>query len=288
MTRLVTARLHEPYVASAPAEILDRLRSRMLKAAQTKDTLGLRFAVIPGEILSERIVVNGLYEREYLIPLARVLEDNAQHFMQSCALDVGANIGNHACFLARQFGQVIAFEPGETAFHLLAANINLNELHNVEIVQAGLADKEGDLIFTENRQGNLGDSGFVTSNSGMSQPVRVLRGDDYLDGVSHLPVGFIKIDVQGFETQVIHGLMSTIMDSQPVIQFENNYVDASAYELLLSLGIYDFFAFQEAQMIFTNKHLRRLTRILRNRVWLTPYRGDTGYQDILAIPKTSY
>ena len=280
-------RIGEQYSVSSLAETAQRVRGRFLRLARARDTLGLRFAVIPGDAVSDVIVSNGLYEKEYLLPLAAIFESNAAHFAAARALDVGANIGNHACFLARFFADVIAFEPGTTAYHLLQGNIGLNRLGNVVAVQKGLGDRHAMVSFRENRDGNLGDSHLVATGEG-SEDVEIVRGDDYLGSLpDSRRVAFIKIDVQGYEKEVIAGLRETIARDRPIIQLENPADPAqSPLGLLEPLGFYDFYAYEEAQNRFKSRSLRRLTRILANRVRIVKYDGVAACHDLLAIPRS--
>ena len=64
-------------------------------------------------------------------------------------LDVGANVGTHCVFFARQVGpagRVLAFEPQRLTFQMLCANIALNDLTNVDCRQAAVGRTPGEIL----------------------------------------------------------------------------------------------------------------------------------------------
>jgi hypothetical protein len=49
---------------------------------------------------------------------------------------------------------------------------------------------------------------------------RVERGDDYILSLGDQPIDAIKIDVQGYESEVLNGLQETLAKFRPVVWFE--------------------------------------------------------------------
>ena len=98
------------------------------------------------------IIVKGLHEERLLrILFDKLLVQWIPEFKAGVILDVGANIGNHTCFFARYFNQVIAFEPNPVAYRILQANIGLNRLKNVVLRKVGLSDKGADISYIQSR-----------------------------------------------------------------------------------------------------------------------------------------
>ncbi|MBB3179824.1 FkbM family methyltransferase [Variovorax sp. Sphag1AA] len=151
------------------------------------------------------------------------------------ALDVGANIGCTSLLVGQTASKVFAFEPGSRTYALLARNIAQSGLQNVQAENVGLGSKaaEFDLVFNpENRSG-----GFVsTSNADAGQVghqkerIRILRGDDYVREHGIERVDFIKIDVEGFEQDVVIGLAETIANHRPVVTLELNHWCLNAFQ----------------------------------------------------------
>lgn len=147
------------------------------------------------------------------------------------ALDIGANIGCTGLLLSTLAKEVICFEPSPTTFALLEKNINAADIENVTLVNAGLgrSEEDGQLVFhSSNRSG-----GFVTTNlleGHINEAIKILPGDKYLaDSHPESQINFIKIDVEGYELDVIEGLAKTISVQKPVVTLELNHWCLNAF-----------------------------------------------------------
>jgi len=132
------------------------------------------------------------------------------------ALDVGANIGVHAIFMAKKAGErgkVYAVEPEPTTCGILRENVRLNRLKNVVALPLafGAATGEGELSsgMTARNAYNLRGSG-----QSLGQRVQIMRGDDLFRSRGWTVPAVVKIDVEGFEGQVLEGLRDTIRQSE--------------------------------------------------------------------------
>lgn len=150
----------------------------------------------------------GYYEEEVLLNFIDYIP------MNGVIYDVGANIGNHTLFFTKYLKPklVISFEPSSENFSLLDKNVKLNRLDNVVLynVAAGLSNQKGSLEFNEI---NTGASKIMENESGSVDIVRI----DDLD--LELP-NFIKIDVEGYEFQVLQGLEKSLKYTSPTIWVE--------------------------------------------------------------------
>ncbi|GGD54857.1 hypothetical protein GCM10011411_13510 [Aurantiacibacter arachoides] len=140
-------------------------------------------------------------------------------------LDVGANIGGHSLTFAKAFSNVVAFEPNPAIFERLEANIARNPGLKVVAMPMGLADHADTLIFYQPPRGCGGqgvgsfDPDFAP-NDAIEVRLPVARGDDVVREQNLGPIDAIKIDVQGFEPQVLMGLAETITRDKPAIWAE--------------------------------------------------------------------
>ncbi len=185
---------------------------------------GLTFRLYPHEYVDAFIYEHGIYERQYLDFLLKVLP------AQGIALDIGANIGNHALYLASHLSAIHAFEPNPVTFQRLKHNVERNRLQDrVMLHHVGLGDAEGMFRFASNVSGNLGASGFLRGddtaegtgddrNEVIDLPIR--RADDYVTSLDLPRVDFVKVDVEGWEASVFRGLTETIARHRPIIAFE--------------------------------------------------------------------
>lgn len=206
--------------------VWSRLAYRIARRVRAKGYPVL--AAVPSDALGQHIFLDGLYEEDLLLALFdAVLARRRAQFEAAVALDVGANVGNHALFFARRFRQVVAFEPNPPVAKLLEANVALNDADNVRVVPVGLADESRDLLFIQDESGNLGGSGFADgagpARAGRTRVLPVRRGDEELERLALAGrVALIKIDVEGYELQVLKGLARTIARESPLILFESN------------------------------------------------------------------
>lgn len=154
-------------------------------------------------------------------------------------LDVGANIGCTALLLSGIAKKVIAFEPSPTTFGYLKRNVEAAGRTNVEVVNAGLgrAPAKMNIVFSpDNRSG-----GFV-SQTGLAghtmEEIEILQGDKHLANEPRVDV--IKIDVEGFEKEVISGLAETIQRHRPVVVLELNHWCLNAFQRMSVPDFLDF------------------------------------------------
>jgi FkbM family methyltransferase len=117
-------------------------------------------------------------------------------------VDVGANVGCYTVLASGAAGaDSLAFEPSPATYRSLMDNIHLNVLNSVRAMNAAVGAERGELQFTE---------GFDTMNHvvapgetnqrSIKVPVHTLS--EMLNG---RPPSLIKIDTEGFETEVIRG-----------------------------------------------------------------------------------
>lgn len=174
-------------------------------------------AVFLGDLVSRRIIPDGIYEGRELEALAHWVFPRLDQ--PATALDIGANIGNHTCYLAEYFDRVVAFEPNPAVAAVLRANV-MGRKSKIEVVEAGLSDRSGRLNFSVNET-NLGASRVTAEPSEMTIKVDTL---DQLAGPLRLDnIRFIKMDVEQHEEQVLAGAAALLASQRPVLAMEGHY-----------------------------------------------------------------
>jgi FkbM family methyltransferase len=163
----------------------------------------------------------GFYEIDVLQRLRLVIPH------QSIILDIGANVGNHTVYFAGVLGalRVYPFEPNPILNAALRRNIELNNLSNVDIsfcsFALGRSAMQARLVVT--RPDNWGNGHFALpkEDGGPSdvafEAIVEVRS---LDSFGFEKVDFIKIDVEGHESEVIKGAVDTIRRNKPVLFVE--------------------------------------------------------------------
>ena len=136
------------------------------------------------------------------------------------AIDIGGHMGIYTLNLSRLVGEsgtVHVFEPQVKMFTELLINMSLNKCNNIIFHRRALGDEEKWVEMFSPLQGNEG-MAYVKDiqDSSSTEKVRMQRLDDFhLDKVS-----FMKIDVEGYEMEVIKGGKETIMRNKPVMIIE--------------------------------------------------------------------
>lgn len=128
-------------------------------------------------------------------------------------LDVGAHIGWSSLFMAKRVGpkgKVIAFEPSKVYKKLLEDNISLNQYKNIEVFEKALTDKDEDQ--------NIQKSKVMGSSEVSSVPC--LTFDTFFQSMSPVKIGFVKIDIEGFEMDCLKGMSNFIQTEKPKITIE--------------------------------------------------------------------
>ena len=156
------------------------------------------------------------------------------------AIDIGAADGVYAWRLARLARACIAFEPNPAQFELLR-----RRLPNVELHDCALSSRQTttQLRVPVNKFALTGLGTLESANSltGFSKVEHVDVLARTLDSFEFQDVGFIKIDVEGHEFDVLQGARDTILLNKPVllIEIEERHRPnalSSVTDLLLDMG----------------------------------------------------
>jgi len=129
--------------------------------------------------------------------------------------DVGANVGYMTCLMAQavaggEDGQVHAFEPEPANFELLRQNIASNHLTGVLARRMALSSRTGKESIYLARE-NLGDHTLVKLPGRRSIPIEAVSFDDYYAAhCAGRQVRLVKIDVQGYELEVLKGMQRSL------------------------------------------------------------------------------
>lgn len=135
------------------------------------------------------------------------------HFLRPHDLfvDVGANIGSYTILASGVVGaETICIEPVRNTFNLAVKNIALNNIESkTDLLNIGVSSKEGYLFFT-NTKGSLNHVVLNIENQSQIDSVPVKTLDNILRN-NKCPA-LIKIDVEGYEQEVINGASNTLED----------------------------------------------------------------------------
>jgi len=199
-----------------------RLFGRSATAECTR--MGFHWALDLNEGIDFSIWLINSFEPTTVRSYSRLVKNGA------VVLDIGANIGAHTLPLARLVGmqgRVIAFEPTDYAFSKLLKNISGNPqiLPRVTCIQGMLVDtvdrevpqalysswpldRQQDLHLEH--QGKL-----MTTNGAIATTLDSAINELDLDRLD-----LIKLDIDGFECQMLRGAAKTLMKWRPILIME--------------------------------------------------------------------
>ena len=177
---------------------------------------------------------------------ARILEFiRAQLSVNDVFVDIGANIGQHSLYASYLCGYVYAFEPIKRLYDQFCRSIFQNEILNITAYNYALGNEKKEMPIYSNEANMGGSSVLVKNNKNFFQNIKILRLDDIYDKIGITRANMIKIDVEGYELEVLLGAQNFIKKCQPKIIMEfspyfYDYVDSNIsnriIELLLGAG----------------------------------------------------
>ena len=192
---------------------------------QTKAPLNFDFAGIsyPGStayLVDWSAFFNGAYEKPWLEYCLSHLENPGE----ATVLDIGGNIGQHALWFAAHGCTVHTFEPNavlwpeierKSAIPGLTGSISLHR------TAMGAADETKSFMLPAGVNQGTGSFEHQPYNWGGERvEIRVSAATDYLDAQGIVAADLIKIDVEGFEKDVIGGLRRFLERCRPMLWIE--------------------------------------------------------------------
>jgi len=174
----------------------------------------VKHALIPSGLYIRYKVLKERWSGEPELRLLEMLVDRRRN-----AVDAGANKGTFTHVLAGLARHVYAFEPNPK----MLAVLRQTAARNVSVSAQALADRSGAAEFLIPR-----DSRGSHSNQGGSLSRVKVRGEHTvvpvqkarLDDLGLQDVGFIKIDVEGGELEVLAGATQLLARDRPVLLIE--------------------------------------------------------------------
>lgn len=142
------------------------------------------------------------------------------------ALDIGSCFGLHSVHMAKKFRHVFAFEPQRLMAKLSERTFFLNGLKNVTVFKIACSDAPGWIEFPKidyhgaNNVGGLSaayDAGpDKNTNAGWDGVSRIPILCDTIDAILppvDMSIGFIKMDVEGYELKALKGAEKTLREN---------------------------------------------------------------------------
>jgi FkbM family methyltransferase len=126
-------------------------------------------------------------------------------------LDCGAYIGESALIFESEYkpNKIYSFEPVTENYNLLLETIKINNLQKIIPIDKGVGEKSRTVNFH-----SRGISSYISEDG--NTEMELISIDEFVKE-KNLSVGMIKMDVEGYELEVLKGAKETIQEVKPVL-----------------------------------------------------------------------
>ena len=197
-------------------------------SASTDEPLFLRLPLTPPDYKERQLILfpelsvakwfyeSGIAERSLINWVTETFVSPDKNF-----IDIGAHVGTYAWTCGKKALHTYAFECSPKTFCYLAANVALQGLEErISVYPFALGPEESTMDYYI-RSADGGGNGVKVLSPADSGRSKVAEQVKTLDSFALENVGFIKIDVEGFELEVLKGARDTLSrNGYPKILFE--------------------------------------------------------------------
>lgn len=221
LTRFGTSYIRASPILAGKAMLVERFLDPSLRHTSVRGiartTFGVDFEVDSIDEIQRHLLLFGAWEPNLTHWLGQRLRAG------DVFVDVGANIGYFSAFASARVGHaggVIAIEPSPETFDALARNVRRNDLCNVRLVRAAVADAAGDLeLFMETRTNCGNTSAIRPDRFERSFLTTAMPLESILIDAEVRLARLVKIDVEGMEHVVIRSLARLLDRMRPDVEF---------------------------------------------------------------------
>ena len=237
------------------------------------DRQDIKYKYMPGRLYYKYRAKKYAKNKTPELNLIRYLADN-----NKISLDIGANLGLFTYFMSKHSKKVLAFEPNPYPLRYLPRLID----KNVEILKIaiGNSNKKMNLLIPKSNKG-WSSNGATLKDIEVKNGIKIEVDCKKIDSFNFSNVGFIKIDVEGAEADVLLGSQNTIKHNKPNLMIENEIVHQNntdyIFQIVKEMG-YTFYYFDDTK-------LKKLSdKIFLSDIQKNPENKVIGYvQNFIAI-----
>jgi FkbM family methyltransferase len=162
-------------------------------------------------------------------------------------IDVGADTGYYTLLFAKRVGRVgrvIAFEPIPSAREALKRNISLNNYTNITVCDFALYSSNSSTVLEAPRQVSRINP-RKTKNEKNCIQIQTRIFDECVPELKVRGIDLVKIDVEGAELDVLHGMKDSLERCHPALLIEVHpiylgYFDCGTKDLLKFLDAMEY------------------------------------------------
>jgi FkbM family methyltransferase len=238
------------------------------------DFYGLKYRGNTGNQIDKYVFYFGAYEKGLLNFIEKTLNKSTSKVF----VDIGANIGHHSIFASRVANQVFSFEPYESVRKEMENKISMNNIQNIVVVPFALGEEDQELTYYEPENKNTGTGSFVenysTVNKNTGLKLTVKNGERAFEELGIKNISLIKVDTEGFEPNILSGLLNKLEADLPTIIMEYSHTSKESFKSRPALV--NFFKNNYDLYIFSNPNELNYK--------LLPWNFDT-LGNIVLVPK---
>ena len=156
-------------------------------------------------------------------------------------LDIGAHTGSYTISLSPFAKEVYSFEPQKMTYYALCGSVALSNAQNVTCLKIGLGSQNQ--IGTQKLKIRSNDGGGSSLHDELNDTILTTEDIDVdtLDNVVSYNkitnIGFIKMDAEYNELNILKGAVNTIINNNfPKILFESNKTNEQLFNFLKDIG----------------------------------------------------
>jgi FkbM family methyltransferase len=180
--------------------------------------------VVHPESVADSTISNLIFEGGSYLPEYKLFQKIKANLPANyIAVDVGANMGTIIWQLADKCGHIYAFEPMPKLVDIITESAAYNRFNKLTLSNKAVGSKPGKVQMVDN------DNSSVLNNAsvGTGITIDVTTLDITLAEVEK--IDFVKIDVEGFEWEVLQGAIETLKKHKPLMLIELHPVYLKKY-----------------------------------------------------------
>lgn len=195
----LTARLLEPFAFRGKARLLHSVCPH--QGEHSTRLFGFDITLDLGDYIQRSMFLRTFEPHETSLFAARLRPGMV-------VVDVGANVGYYSLLAASLVGPdgiVYAFEPSPMVFDRLSTTVLRNSIAQISVLNTGVGESSGSIdLYVPLTEGNHTPT-MVPNDGGQAVSVAITTLDEFFAERGSARIDLLKIDVEGFEPDVIRG-----------------------------------------------------------------------------------
>lgn len=179
---------------------------------------------------------NFLYPVGFHTPNFNLTQKDMDFIWHKDIIDAGAYRGDTALPLSKLTNKTVwAFEPFEDSFEILKEHIKINEIKNIVPIKKSVGDTDGEktLFLTgDDFSGITSKPEYRLDDDWDELKVEECSIDKFVEE-NDVNIGYINVDVEGGELNLLNGAINTIKSQKPILAISIYHQASDFFEIIL-------------------------------------------------------